>query len=380
MSSSMTRLKYFKVLLFISFILLLTSSCVERFTPNIEGYENVLVVDALLSDESPAATVRLSYSFPYQESVTKPAHGMLVQILDAASDPWTLTETDDGIYQSAPGQIPESGARYKLRIVDSNGEIYESDYEEFLEAPVIDSVFFRQFYNSVDHPFDGEEGIEIHAAAHAGPEDSRYYEWRWKDTWELIAPVNLNGVRPCWQQQTSPLISISTTENLSENKLPDVNLYFIPSALTSKLSVRYNTRLNVYSLDRDSYQYLQKTLKVNSGSGGFFDPIPGAVNGNIHNIRDENLPVIGLFCASAFHSVVKVITKKQLKIRYFETGFTDCDVQVVPKPANFFASVGDRVGNYYYGGEVGGYIVLVNIQKCYDCSYIGVPTQPDDWH
>ncbi len=360
--------------------MLIPSSCVEKFTPDIHGYENVLVVDALLSDETPAATVKLSYSFPYEENVTRPVRGALVQILDATENGWTLTETAAGLYQSDPDLIPQSGGKYKLRIVDNSGEIYESDYEEFLEAPVIDSIYFRQFYNSISHPYAGEEGIEIHAAAHAGPENPRYYEWRWIETWEIVPPVNLNGFRPCWQRSTSPFISVSTTENLIENKIVDANLYFISSAFTSKLSVRYNTRLKVYSLTRNNYQYLQKTLKLNSGSGGFFDPIPGALKGNIHNVRDENLPVIGLFSASGVHSDVKVITKKQLKIRHFETGFSDCIVLTPIKPPDFHATVGDRIGEYYYAGESGDFMVLVNIQKCYDCSYVGMPFAPDDWY
>ena len=45
----------------------LTPSCVEPFYPEIEAYENILVVDGSITDENRPYLVKLSRSFSYGE-------------------------------------------------------------------------------------------------------------------------------------------------------------------------------------------------------------------------------------------------------------------------------------------------------------------------
>ncbi len=368
---------YFKSMLLTSLLPFILDSCVEPFTPNINDTKSTLVVDGLLTDENPSATIKLSSSFQYNQFKTNPLTGAVVQILDEDNNIFKLSEKDSGTYVSDSTLKPVTGRFYKLRIVDYTGELYESSYEKFLVAPVIDSVFYTEYYNSLSHPYSGDEGLLIHAAAHAGQQDPSYYEWRWTETWEIVSVLNLHGFKPCWEKTNSNVISLSTTENLSANRIADAPLYFIPTAQTSKLSVRYNTRVKVISLTRENYLYLQKTVSLNSGSGGFFDPIPGALQGNINDLTDESRQVLGLFCASSTRSMLKVIPRDTLHISRMESGFSDCDVQVVKRLEYY---VLHHFYNYFIVGEIDpDLLVLVNLQKCADCSFIASPFQPDDW-
>jgi len=357
--------------------MLLSFSCIEPFTPpGIEKYNDVLVIDGRLSNEIPAASVTISSSFQYGKNVTRPVGDALVRIVDEEGVAFNLAYTSKGIYASDSTFIPVTGQKYMLRIVDNKGGVYESDYETLIKAPVIDSVYYNELFNTPYHPYTGEEGVEIHAAAHGDAGNTNYYEWKWHESWMIVPPVNLKGTRPCWQKMSSTPISISSTESLGENRLSDINLFFISSTTSPKLSIRYNAIIKVYSLTRDQYTYLRKLKEINSGSGGFFDPIPGALRGNIHKVDNDNAPVIGLFTASAVNTARLIISRRDLKIRYIETGFSDCIVKAIKWDDPY---VPPMLGDMYVAGLIGDDLVLVNIQKCFDCSYVGSPVQPDGW-
>ncbi|MCK5461651.1 MAG: DUF4249 family protein, partial [Bacteroidales bacterium] len=45
----------------------LSHACIETFYPDIEEYENILVVDGMVTDENKPCLVRLSRTFSYED-------------------------------------------------------------------------------------------------------------------------------------------------------------------------------------------------------------------------------------------------------------------------------------------------------------------------
>ena len=62
-------MKFDKYILVLLYLVLLFSNCVQEFNPPAQGYQNLLVVDALLSDGEEPFKVSLSRSFPIDTSV-----------------------------------------------------------------------------------------------------------------------------------------------------------------------------------------------------------------------------------------------------------------------------------------------------------------------
>ncbi len=359
-------------------------ACIEPFTPDISKYDDLLVVDAFLSNENTAATVRLSRSFPYGSNISDPETGAIVIISDAEGNDFALNEISDGLYTSDASLVPVVGDQYMIHILTSDGSEFESDYQEMLRAVPIDSVYFSTVIDEPRVQGSGVNGVNIYTRSQVTDNSfSRYYRWQWEETWEIRPPFPYPAEqKSCWEDQLSAGIHIGTTENLVSNDLTAEKLFFIPTS-QNKLAVRYSLLLKQSALTRDNYIYLDKIRKINEGSGGFFDPIPGQLVGNIRKVGDPDFPVLGIFEASEVKTKRIFIDKNDIRaLGYIASGFADCQSLVVSDSLYF------DTNNYlnwiflfdYYSSEVDDTLAfLVNLPKCYDCSYVGSKIKPDFW-
>jgi hypothetical protein len=367
--------------LFYFLLLLLIGGCVEPFDPEIESYEDVLVVDGLLSDEEISAKIRLSRTYNYDQNRTNPETGALVNVIDESGQNFQLSETSDGYYTFEGGGLdPEPGKMYQLQIVTADGLEYESDYQEMLVSPDLDSIYFIDYRGNANGSFLGREGVDFYVDTEGKENESRYFRWEWEESWKILSPINYPDIRYCWQYDQSKGINIATTENLATNKLEKQFVFNVPFS-TNKLAIEYSVLLKQYSVTRDNYVYLTKLEQINKGSGGFFDPIPAALNGNISCLTDPDLPVLGFFEASTVNSRRIFIDRSELKFGFVASGFEDCEAIYVSYEEY---STGD-IRDYYYVYEYfdsflnDTIVVMTNLRKCYDCSFVGDRRKPEFW-
>ncbi len=374
-----------KPLIKVLILLVSLQACVEPFSPDITKYDDLLVVDAFLSNEETAAVVKLSRSFPYQSDVSKPETSAIVIVSDEDGKNYPLSETSDGLYESGSDLVAVTGKQYMLRIVTSDGSEYESEFQELLRAAPIDSVDFSIAIE--DHGTQGSalNGVRIVLNSDDSQDIfSRYYKWNWVETWEIKPPYPYpDQQQSCWQSQRSSGIHIGTTQNLVSNSVKNENLFFIGTN-QNKLSVRYSVEIKQSALTRDNYIYLDKIKKINEGSGGFFDPIPGQLIGNIRKLGDPDYPVIGLFEASEVTTKRIFIDRVELKsLGYIVSGFADCQAMEISDSLYF------KTKNYinwwylfqYFSSSLNDTIVfIVNQPKCFDCSRIGSKIKPVFWN
>ncbi len=360
---------------------LLLQSCIEPFEPDIEGFDEILVVDGLISNEDQKARVIISRSFAYDENRTNPESDAVVFVENEAGNQFFLEELKDGEYVYAKSDFqPRAGEFYRLTILTDDGNNYRSEFVEMLSVPGIDSINFIDRRGDEDESLMGREGVEIFLNSTGSEEDTRYYRWAWEESWEIRSPLNYPEVNTCWQYANSRGISISTTENLVDNKLDQQYLYMIPFT-NNKLAIRYSALIKQYSSNRDNYIYLTKIQKINEGSGGFFDPIPAGLTSNIQNVDEPDEPVLGLFEASEVATQRIFIDRSDLKFGFVFTGFEDCEIRNVSKAdwesgsiRNFF-----YVYEYFDSFLDDTIVVITNLRKCYDCSYVGETSKPDYW-
>jgi hypothetical protein len=357
------------------------ASCVEPFDPEIDSYEEILVVDGIVSDEDISAKVRLSRSYSYNEDRSNPESNAIVIVSDEEGNNFTLSETDDGYYTyDKPDLSPVPGKYYKLYIMTSGGSEYESDYQEMLQVPEIDSLYYIDHRGKPSASYINREGVDFFVSTSAEEDKSRYYKWEWEESWKILPPINYPTIKYCWQYNQSSGIHIATTENLSENKLENEFIYNVPFS-QNKLSIEYTTNIKQYAVTRDNYIYLTKLQKINQGSGGFFDPIPAALSGNVSSITDPDEPVLGFFEASTVSSYRMYIDREELKYGYVATGFEDCEVIYIPDSVFNEGGIRDYyyIYQYYDSFLADTIVVMSNYRKCYDCSFVGDPKKPDYW-
>jgi len=132
----------FRPIAYIIFFFLLFGSCIFPFDPPSEDYENLLVVEAFLTDAEEIFEVRLSRSIPINTQQIIPEENALISLSDNTGSFYDLYEESPGRYLATPDFQGQVGRFYQLHIQTSEGRQYVSDTVYMRMTPPIDSVFY----------------------------------------------------------------------------------------------------------------------------------------------------------------------------------------------------------------------------------------------
>ena len=323
-----------KPLLYIVFIFTLYA-CIEPYEPDIEGYENLLVVDGLITNQAGPYQIRLTRSFPYKGGTEKLETEATVKVKDINNKEYIFEEITGGTYQNIDESfIGEIGNSYKLSIVTVEGNIYESDYEDLKKPIPIDTIYYQFKSNE----YNDITGLQIFIDTHDDENKTWYYGWTYSETWEIRTPYILYytaaASRPrrqvCYSNAVSNELLIGSSSNNTKDILKMQPVYFI-NYDNNRLRYTYSGLIKQYTLNEKSYTYLKELKKINEEGGTLYDASPASLNGNIHNITHSEEPVLGIFQVSG-------ITEKRIFIKNEEvplngiipTGFEDCENVLVP--------------------------------------------------
>jgi hypothetical protein len=287
-------------------VVLITSlSCVESYTPPLDqNLTDILVVDGFINLTQRTASVKLSRTqFIYDEEAPPTETGANVSIEISSGDSFSLPEVGPGTY-TASTLLLDKSALYTLHISTQAGTEYRSDPIRVLETPPIEGL-------SVGISNGGNDlNILIDTKDESG--NTRYYSWQYEETYEYHAAFasgfTFNNKIPevrkaedridrCWRTDFSSQINIASTDNLSEDILRRHPLTSI-SKESPKISVRYSILVRQRALSASEYSYLSELQKTTEELGGLFDTPTIPVVGNIKQINDANMPVLGYFSGS----------------------------------------------------------------------------------
>ena len=311
-------MNWFKFLI-ILFILGNLVTCIDPYTPNLDKFESLLVVDALLTDENTASYVRLSRTVKEAGIDPEMVSGAQVLISDDLGNSTTLIEDSIGIYKTDSLIFTgKTGRSYKLHIKTDSGEEYESESCFMSPLQDIDSIYITKGQEIIDT--EPREGIRINIDS-KGESDSRYYRWKYEEWWEFNVPypkaynyindTTLTEFKPvrrtCWANNKSYEIIVKSSETgISEP------LLFIASEESDRLLVQYHIMVMQLSISKQEYEFWESMKKINETGGDIFDKQPFQINGNIHNINNPNEQVLGYFQVSGAKVASRYIRRSQL--------------------------------------------------------------------
>lgn len=376
---------------------LLMHGCIEPYEFEAETYENVLVLEANLTDELKRQEVLLSTSFMIGEEAPVPQSGADVRITDDSGNEYLFEEVTPGRYESAEEFAAIDGRSYRLIITTPEGQ-YVSDDTRLQESTGIDNLYAsRTTHNGID-------GVALQVDNYNPADAARYYRYKFEETYKIISRfshlydlVYDNGFievpktkeeTTCYNTVASNDIILASTTSLQENNLEGFLVRFIDSRNPIS-SRRYSILVKQYALSPEAFAYYE-TLKELSGSDNVFSQNqPGFVTGNIYNVNDPEEKVVGMFNVSS-------VSSKRIYFNYSDfyspedtrPYFTDdCYIDtpsIIPPPRadNLIALL--ELGWVKYlgpsgvtGEDVGPYRV-VNAE-CVDCTLLGTNEVPDFW-
>lgn len=376
-----------KLSIYMLFLFIL-NSCIKAFEPTYKDESiNKYVVQGTLSSKEGWHSIFVSTSSGVENAAYQPLSRCKVSIIDDLGNEFPA-EADGGeylVWMSKENLVVGRG--YKVKVVTSNGEQLESEYDYLPDGPEV----IKPFYEIESHPIQdiGEflDGLQFYIDLKANNNQSRFYRWQIIETWEYHSryPVEfyydgqVQQVSPpdssefyCWvTDQVDEIFTLNTT-NLTSNEIVDFPLHFVTNN-SSRLGVLYSLLINQIALSEDAYNYWEQLRQNNTEQGGLYSSQPLAVKGNLKNLTYPDKEVLGFFQASTVHSMRIFVEPPSIDMLFtdkcspslLEHGFNEI------KPYEYPAYLQTIDGNYS--------MILLN-DECVLCTLRGGTTEkPDFW-
>jgi len=366
-------------------------SCVEPYNPNISKYENVFVVDGEISNLPGPYVVKLSRSYKFEERTGAAVTGAQLKITDNTGLEVELKETSDGVYSTIdPNFQGVIGNSYKLQIV-LNNEVYESDLETLKKPVSIDKVYWE--YKNKDK---ATRGVQLFVDSHDSTNSTHYYAWEFDETWKFKVPIDVIGKpewKECYKYTSSTNFNIASSTQRKGDIIERQPLLFIGEN-TNRIYIRYSMLAKQYSLTEQAYKFFNDLITLNQNQGTLFDPIPYSLVGNIKNLSNKDMPVLGYFLVAGVSEKRIFIDRKELPKEYSPTdGFDDCNTKLAfvdPDIPNFrddqIVDSLMKLGYTVYEDflttiSLGDTVLQLSMAKppCYNCTLNGKNEVPDFW-
>jgi len=348
----------------IPIILFSCISCKKPFSANLTGDAvNFLTVDGtIISGDSTFITLGRTTGLK-DTTQFKPELKAVVSVQNDQNVFYPLVEKGKGVYVLGVTNFDQART-YRLNIKTTDGKIYQSDYVPMKITPPIDSVYFQQ---------PDENTMLFYVDTHDASNNTRYYRWDYKETWEYIAILggvdayqyNANNntliarnppisTTYCYGSAPSNEILIGSSANLAKDIITKQQIGAIVGQ-SQKIERIYNMELHQYAITADAFKYYQN-LKLNTEQlGSIFDAQPSTTNGNIHCITSPADLVTGFINVSTVTTRLLVLKYNDIPLRnvdyYFTNGFyyigpPDFDECEAPDP------------NIFGGNGFGGILLL----------------------
>lgn len=369
----------------IFWIIVMWAGCIEPYTPpEIEDDPDLLVVDGFLDGTKKECIVSISRTQKLGSSdPPRIEYGALVSLQEKGGSTVFLVDNLNGTYSQSNLSV-SAQKEYKINVTTADGKEYTSEYVVLKPSPPIDSVTWEA----------NDQGVQIQATTHDDSKGSRYYQWKFTETWEYSAAYYSNmifengsvsmrsdDIYTCWQENTSTNIIIGSTDKLTEDVI-----YKYPITLLPKGSEKYLTRYSILVqqrvLSKEAYNYWSELQRNTENLGTLFDPQPSQITGNIVSTQNAADAVLGYFTAS-------FTSEKRIFIRYAELPpgfpynrqFPGCKMDtVLLENLPDFGSTGKLLTVPI---TIGGVIIIGygnSTVDCVDCrSKGGTNVEPDFW-
>ncbi len=379
--------------------------------PRLAGYESILVVDGLVTDENRSYTVRLSRTIQEQDAIPVKVSDAEVFITDDRNNSFRLMNTCEGIYKTDSIEFRGSiGNSYVLHII-CGGEEYESESCLMQSVPAIDSIYYSKEQVLSNNSTETHEGIRIYLDSEKS-DNNKYYRWDFEETWKFRVPTPKKydyinefniAIIPesqvnefCWKSRKSDELLIDYIYDSEHDRIEKEPLFFIASDKSDRLMIHYSILVSQYSVSKNEFEFWENLKKVNESGEDIFSSIPFPVISNIHNINNTKDRVLGYFQVSAVKQMRKEIPFSEiveLDLPFYEDPCIRIEDSPNIYPWNrwnppltwddiyymYISSGYTFVEPKYLSGSRELDRLIFTSPECTDCEITGTLTKPDFW-
>lgn len=299
------------------FLLLL--GCKEEFLLKSNSYNESLVVDGILTNNTRPYTIRLYISSPANYSGKIPYTDCTITLFENNTESEILMETEPGVYKTSEEGIKGTiGNTYHILIETPGGENYISE-SQVMKLPVeIDTIYTELKYKEDINYVHGLPGYQFYISTKIAPVNDTYILWNLLETYQYSNDYRLKYVfdgkdflfmnlgqlpeyenlHRCWKTQNTGYIITGNTSKLTIPKISYQPLNFVGTN-TKKLQERYSLNLIQYSIDEKAYSFWKSIEDQNSQENFLVTNQPYNIIGNVKNIDKPDENVYGYFTVAS---------------------------------------------------------------------------------
>ena len=385
-------------------------TCVDPYTPNLKGYQPLLVIDGMLTDANSSYKVILTRTFQEQISEPESVTGATVFITDDIGTSSYLSEAGNGVYKTDSIEFQGAvGRTYTLHVQTKDGQVYESEPCLMLPVPDIDSIYYQKDQELINNATSSQDGIRIYVDSKKG-DNNQYYRWAFDETWKFKVPtpkrynyindttiILLKDIKDyCYKSRESDEILINSSASGGPDIIKKQPIFFIASDQSDRLLLQYSILVKQYSISKKEFDFWNNMQMVNESGSDIFAKMPFTVTSNIRNINNAKERVLGYFQVSAEKQKRKFIPFSEivamdLPMYNYPCEFIQKDPSNYPVPWgmpytwNQLYAMFCVTGTYYFVEPI--YVPASNKllklvfarPECANCELTGYRKKPDFW-
>ena len=399
----------FKVLFVFFVSSLLLSSCTEQYVMQTNTFEDILVVNGILTNELRLQEIKLNRTYRLEEDKAPFEKGANVYVTDSDNIVYEFEEDVDS-YLSKSEFKAEAGKTYQLNIITKDGKSYSSTSEtltaisEIKVTPTVQTI-------------EGQKGVQIDISSFDPTSQSKFYRYEYDETYKIVAPKwtpdkhevapfltpdgnpdfivvpRTNGeTKTCYSTKRLEDLLLKSTVGLTEDRV-DFPIRFI-SVKDPIIRERYSIIVRQYVQNLASYTYY-KTLKDLSISKSILSQIQTGFNyGNLKSNDNAAEKIVGYFEVSSVSSQRIYFNYRDLfpTDTYYPPYFIDCsEVELLncwdrgcqgPQILSFVGSI-SSLYSFRYGADLPDrrhYAKYVFVPAdCGDCTKFSSNIKPLFW-
>lgn len=368
--------------------LIVFTSCVDEYWPDLSDYENLLVISGIVTDGNDTAVINVSRSSSLDYITNIPVKNANVEILCDDGTYTTLKERSSGEYLLIDPLFERKiGNSYKLSLTLDDGTRYESPFCELLAPNPIDSVYSEIKYIPGNYEAYQTQGLEFYINNHSPNHDTANYLWRMWQTYKYKATFTLDylwegqyievndpdSIQFCYRTKKVDEIATYSTKYLTGTNLVKYPLTFT-STDTKILSIRCSLLVEQLVISSADYDFWSAIQQQEENQGDLYSHNPFQIRGNIRNVDNDDEVVLGNFTVAG-KSQKRMFVSRPAKLDFY---YTVCAPDF--ESIQFIYDFGPSTWPVFVTDIPGQGKALGSSEFCFDCRLEGGSlTPPSFW-
>ena len=291
--------------------------CVEPYEVATQSFENMLVIEATITNELKYHEVKLSRTYRLEEEGPAFELSANVKVVDDTQNTYNFIEIDSGKYKSVDKFSVLPDRNYQLMVTTSDGKEYVSIPTKLTPIPSEFSITAIKETNDA-----GIDGIFIYADSYDPNGNAKNYRYDYEETYKIIAPywspldafgVSMAPTNPnppplhevytlprtkeektCYNTLESTEILQIDTSLFTEDRVTKFPIIFLPKD-DFKITHRYSILVRQFVQSLEAYSFFKTVNKFAGSDNLFSQQQQGFINGNIYAVNNPDEKVIGYF-------------------------------------------------------------------------------------